>query len=210
VIGCGSASGPFGAINLHRLVAGGKQAFAASDRADGGTGAFGHLGWRENMGQDTRGAAALAILTTMTVVATVSAPHQALAQGRSIHVVEQATNSSYVAIGTLFGNTSPAGAQGDYLVWDDPVFDPRTNTQVGQSMGQCTLVSVTPQVFSCFVEVTLNGRGNIAFQGALGPTGTIGQSVVTGGTGEFLGSVGYATLKILNGGATDDWIVTLY
>ena len=52
---------------------------------------------------------------------------------RIIHIQEHVTNATYVPVYTLVGGNGPS-TQGDYIAFDDPIFDPDTGQQVGHDM----------------------------------------------------------------------------
>jgi len=148
------------------------------------------------------------VLAVAGLVATgVTCPQAAWAAGRTIHVLEQATNLTYVPVQSLLGSTSATNA-GDYIAFDDPLVDPATTARVGHVSGQCTLVDVKAGVFTCFVNVFLTGRGEIASQGGYNATGTTGPAPISAGTDQFLGAVGTITIKVLSA-TSNDWLIRL-
>jgi len=150
---------------------------------------------------------------TMVVVAVVlvSVGTRASEAGkkRTIRVQEHGTNATYVPVQTLVGGSGPS-SQGDYLAFDDPVFDPDTEAQVGHVMGVCVLVDVSVQTFMCpDVTLILTGKGQIAVGGMFDGTGKPASGPILAGTGMFSGAVGTYTITALDGGTIDDWVVTL-
>jgi hypothetical protein len=150
-----------------------------------------------------------AVLAVAGLAATaVSLPQAAAAGiGRTIHVLEQVTNATYVPVQSLLGSKSASNA-GDYIAFDDPLVDPVTTARVGHVSGQCTLVDVKAGIFTCFVNVFLTGRGQIASQGGYNANGTTGPAAITGGTQEFLGADGMITIKVLSA-TSNDWVIRL-
>ena len=128
---------------------------------------------------------------------------------RIVHIQEHVTNATYVPVYTLVGGAGPS-SQGDYIAFDDPIFDPQTGQQVGHDTGVCTLVDVATQIYTCpDVTFILTGRGQIAAGGLADGTGKPTTGAILGGTGEFHGATGEVRLQILDGGAVDDFVFTL-
>ena len=101
-------------------------------------------------------------------------------------------------------------SQGDYIAFDDPIFDPQTGQEVGHDTGVCTLADVATQIYTCpDVTFILAGRGQIAAGGLANGTGNPTTGPILGGTGEFHGATGTVRLQILDGGAVDDFVFTL-
>jgi hypothetical protein len=116
----------------------------------------------------------------------------------SIHVIEHAINVSYVPVGSLSGCTSKTGCQGDYTVFDDPLFAAGSQQQVGHIAGQCFLVNVSTALFQCpGVLFEITGRGTISSNGAFDGSGKNRTTFATidGGTGDFVGAEGTVAVE---------------
>lgn len=134
---------------------------------------------------------------------------------RTIHLIVNPINQTYVSVGTLTGCTTiETGCQGDYFLVNDSLLDPTTTKRVGTVMGECFLVSPTTGTFHCpGPTITLIGRGQIVtdlkYDGSGAMNATTGP--ITGGTGEFLGALGTVRVKSL--GTTQpqiDFVITIY
>ena len=126
-----------------------------------------------------------------------------------VHIQEHVINATYVPVYTLVGGAGPL-SQGDYIAFDDPIFDPATGQQIGHDAGVCTLVDVATQIYTCpDVTFIIEGRGQIAGGGLFDGTGNPTTGPILGGTGEFLGAKGTARIQSLDGGTVDDFVFTL-
>lgn len=113
-----------------------------------------------------------------------------------------------VPVQKLLGSAS-AFNQGDYVAWDDSLFDPQTGTQVGHVMGFCTLVDVASQIYACpGATFIFTGRGEIAVQGDFDATGKPTITSVVGGTNELLSADGSVRAPALSP-TLNDFVFTL-
>jgi len=169
--------------------------------------------WRKHMtiGTGKLGSAIAVLAVGLAIAVGVFHPRVLRGQAagsKTIHVQEHAINVTYVPVQKLLGSTSSAN-QGDYVSWDDPLFDPGTGAQVGHVMGLCTVVDPTAQVYACpGVTFILTGRGEIAVQGDFDATGKPTVTSVLGGTGEFLGITGSVRGQALSP-TLNDFVFTL-
>jgi len=140
--------------------------------------------------------AALVLLLALATAASVGAT-----EPQTIQVIEHSINVTYVPVGSLTKCTNTTSCQGDYVVWDDPLFDAATTARVGTIMGECYVVDSGSLMFHCpGVTITLNGRGTIDVDGRFDGSSAMRAETtpITGGTGEFLGVTGFVTGKALD------------
>jgi hypothetical protein len=146
-------------------------------------------------------AAVAAFAVLLPLAGLLAASSVGAAQPQTIRVIEHNINSTYVPVGGLTKCTNTASCQGDYLVWDDPLFDSTDHTRVGTFMGECFVVDSGRLLLHCpGVTITLNGRGTIDLDGRFdGSSAMLAvTSPITGGTGVFLGATGLVTGKALS------------
>lgn len=154
-------------------------------------------------------ALALALVIPATLLLAAGSHASDNGNYKKIHVQEHVTNSTYIPVATLVGSPEPSNP-GDYIAFDDPLFDPDTTLQVGHVFGVCTLVDVDTQIYACpDITYVLTGRGQIAAGGAFDGTGNPTSGPVLGGTGEFIGVRGTGRVQALAGGAVIDFVFTL-
>ena len=125
---------------------------------------------------------------------------------RTIHVIEQPTNFTFVQVGTLAKCNKTTGCQGDYVVGDDPLVDAATRAEVGTLAFECFRIDTGAGLFHCPGNmITLTGRGQIVFAETVDFNAAAGlRGPITGGSGEFLGATGVVT-----SGGRDDFVITM-
>jgi len=114
----------------------------------------------------------------------------------TIHVLEPARNVTQVSVGSLTGCTSLTACQGDYVLGDDPLIDATTRQEVGSLQFECFRVDTPSSLFHCPGNTfTLTGRGQIDYieDVHFAPGYAQDPWPITGGTGEFLGAIGFVT-----------------
>ena len=152
----------------------------------------------------------LVLMVAAAILAAVAARAANASNSRMIHIQEHVVNATYVPVSTLVGGNGPS-TQGDYIAFDDPIFDPATGNQVGHVAGVCTLVDVATQIYTCpDVMFIIEGRGQIAAGGLFDGSGnpTTGPILFHGGTGEFREAQGTVRVQALNA-AVNDFVFTL-
>lgn len=115
---------------------------------------------------------------------------------QTIHVLEPARNVTQVSVGSLTGCTSLTACQGDYVLGDDPLLDATTRKEVGNLQFECFRVDTDSSLFHCPGNTfTLTGRGQISYTEDVhfAPGYDLEPWPITGGTGEFLGAIGFVT-----------------
>jgi hypothetical protein len=134
-------------------------------------------------------------------------------QSQTIHVLEPASNVTVVSVGSLTGCTSTTGCQGDYVLGDDPLIDPTTKREVGRLLFECFRVDTGSSLFHCPGNtITLTGRGQIVYTEDVHFVAGYAPDAwpITGGTGDFLGAIGFVTSpadsKYTDGG---DFVITI-
>ena len=158
------------------------------------------------VGAMSAGAIAAAVVLTQPMSASAG-------PDKKIHVVEKGTNETYVPAGSTgtpprCGSASTPSCQGDYIVFDDPLYasDAAGAKQVGHIMGTCHVVDVTASdahdVYYCSVEYFL-ANGEISAVGPFDVDGTATRAPVTGGTGSYMGATGQSQVKLLPDGNID-------
>ena len=158
---------------------------------------------------------AITVAALVSAVALTSVVGAEARTTRTIHLIANLTNQTFVSVGTLTGCTTiETGCQGDYLVFNDPLVDPTTDKRVGTLMAECFLVDATTGTFHCpGPTITLIGRGQIdsdlKYDGSPAMNATTGP--ITGGTGEFFGALGTVRVKTLDGTQPQvDLVITIY
>jgi hypothetical protein len=129
----------------------------------------------------------------------------------TIHVIEDSINVSYVPVGALESPTcsNPAGCQGDYVVWDDPLYDATTHAQVGMIRGECYVIDTAGVLLHCpGVTLSLTGRGDIMDTGLFDVTGKTEIGAITGGTGRFSGATGTVAGRAIDA-THNDFVIDL-
>ena len=114
------------------------------------------------------------------------------ASGAELHFVEHTTAIKQITVGTA------TDLRGNYIVFDDPVFDAADKHQVGNVNGTCVNTSNTME--ECRFTIILQ-KGQITLEGPEIDT-TSGSYVddtfsVTGGTGIYNGAEGQLVQKTL-------------
>jgi hypothetical protein len=134
-------------------------------------------------------------------------------QPQTIHVLEPAKNVTMVSVGSLTGCTSTAGCQGDYVLGDDPLLDATTKQEVGRLLFECFRVDTGSSLFHCPGNtITLTDRGQIVYTEDVHFIAGYAPEAwpITGGSGEFLGAIGFVTSpadsKYTGGG---DFVITI-
>ena len=126
----------------------------------------------------------------------VSSRRHIPASFQTIHVLEPARNITQVSVGSLTGCVSLAACQGDYVLGNDPLLDATTGEVVGSLQFECFRVDTPTSLFHCPGNTfTLTGRGQIDFVEDVHFAPGYAPAIwpITGGTGEFLGAIGYVT-----------------
>jgi hypothetical protein len=108
--------------------------------------------------------------------------------GRTIRLDEPFSDSfTFIDVG------APGDSPGDYGVFQDPVVDPAS----GATRGTITVQCVAAYADLCRGSISLDGRGQITFDG-ITPLGVDPDEFgLTGGTGEFTGAGGSLTVSFL-------------
>lgn len=143
-----------------------------------------------------------------TSAAATAAPTASPA-ARTIHLIEQPTNTNSVSVGSLTHCTDATSCRGDYLLGENPVFDAVTNKQVGTVTFECFFFDPGSLVIHCpGVTITLTDRGQIVYNAIVDLGGAVrpANGTIIGGTGEFLGATGTVTSKKLD--STSDITIT--
>jgi hypothetical protein len=102
----------------------------------------------------------------------------------TLHVFDHVTNAKFITVGT---SSDP---RGNYVVFEDPVFDASDTHQIGHDTGMCVTTSKTIQ--HCQITFFFSD-GEIALQGPQTLSGAPSTMVDVGGTGVYRGEVGAVT-----------------
>lgn len=141
------------------------------------------------------GAGAVALAAGVTAMSSGGA---IAAAPTTIHVQELAKNVTYVPVGQLTGSKAQSN-QGDYVAFHDPLVKPGTTTKVGRVDGVCWLTAPKTGLFSCSVNFTLSGKGQIAATGMFDSSGqSTTTASITGGTANYSSAKGTVAVKALS------------
>jgi len=159
------------------------------------------------------GGSAVAVLVG---VVGIGLPGASAQDTQTLHFQEQATNVTYVPVGTLI-NSKQAANQGDYVVFEDPLVNDKKQV-IGYNEGECFTTNPTNGTSECpgvtFVFTGAHGFPKGSIQGAgifIGPPdGSQGKDNADPflyGTGAFAGAQGTLTGRQLSF-TLDDWALS--
>src|SRR5262249_45310814 len=89
---------------------------------------------------------------------------------------------------------TPSDKRGTYLVFQDSVFDATDKHKIGYDNGTC--VYTTNTILACQI-VFIFPNGQIAIQGPETLSGATTTTVITGGTGSYIGATGQETVRTI-------------
>jgi hypothetical protein len=127
-------------------------------------------------------------------------PAVANASGVELHFVEHAIAIKQITIGTS------TDLRGNYIVFDDPVFDAADKNQVGSVSGFCLNTSNTLQ--ECHFTLILP-KGQITGEGPFTSGSPTATYAITGGTGIYDEARGQVAQKTVNTPAGTEFDLTL-
>lgn len=90
---------------------------------------------------------------------------------------------------------TPSDKRGTYLVFQDSIFDATNTHKIGYDNGTC--VYTTNTILACSI-VFIFSNGEIAIQGPETLSGATTTTVITGGTGSYLGAKGQETVRAIS------------
>ena len=149
-------------------------------------------------------------MVALALAACSSASPSANGQTKTIHLVEHPTNTNSVSVGSLTGCTNATSCRGDYLLGQNPMFDPAANKQVGTITFECFFFDEGDLMIHCpGVTISLDNRGQIVSNTIVDLAGEARpeNGTIIGGTGEFLGASGTVTSRKV--GSTSDFVITI-
>jgi hypothetical protein len=111
------------------------------------------------------------------------------ASGAELHFVEHTTAIKQITVGTA------TDLRGNYIVFDDPVFDAADKHQVGNVNGTCVNTSNTME--ECHFTFILP-KGQITVEGPFTSASPTATFAITGGTGIYDEARGQVAQKTVN------------